>query len=177
MEIVHDDHHWVGALDFAGKGGVDGGESCGGMELMTRELFGVSPCAQEGAAPLMEGARVEMASDCIEEFARREGMGQEVLRLSGGVRTFHAREHAYAEGGATRCKPAHVLPDKRFVAGGALLKGKDGFEAGFRTGEGKFRVLNVEEAANAIVNLRHGEEVPTQGVWVIYEATRRVLMI
>ena len=177
MEIVHDDHHWVGALDFTGKGGVDGGESCGGMELMTRELFGVSPCAQEGAAPLMEGARVEMASDCVKEFARREGMGQEVLWMSGGVRTFHAREHAYAERCATRSEPSHVLSDEWFVTGGALLEGKDGFEACFRTGEGKFRVLSVEEAAYAIENLRHGEEVPTQGVLVIYEATRRVAMI
>ena len=145
--------------------------------MVTGELFGMSPCAQEGAAPLMEGARVEMASDSVEEFARWEGVGKEVLRMSGGVRTLHAREHAHAEGCATRCEPAHVLPDVWFVARGTLLKNKDGFEAGFRTGEGEFRVLCVEQATYAIVNLRHGEEVPTRGVLVIYETTRRVAMV
>ena len=104
-------------------------------------------------------------------------MGQEVLWMSGGVRTFHAREHAYAERCATRSEPTHVLSDEWFVTGGALLEGKDGLEACFRTGEGKFRVLSVEEATYAIVNLRHGQEVPTRGVLVIYEATGRVAVI
>ena len=69
------------------------------------------------------------------------------------------------------------MPDEWFVAGGTFLKGKDGFETGFRAGEGKFRVLCVEEAAYAIVDLHHGEEVPTRGALVIYETTRQVAMV
>ena len=125
----------------------------------------------------MEGTRVEMTSDCVEEFSWREGVGQEVLWMSGGVRTFHAREHAYAERCATRSEPSHVLSDEWFVAGGTFLEDKDGLEACFRTGEGKFSVLSVEETPYAIVNLRHGQEVPAPGVFVIYEATCRVTVI
>jgi len=77
-------------LDLASEGGVNGGESSRGVELVAREVFGMCPCTQEGKAPLVEGAGVEVTSDGVEELARRKAVGQEMLRVTGGVHSFHA---------------------------------------------------------------------------------------
>ena len=90
LEVTDGSHHRVIAFDLASEGGVNGGESSRGVELVAREVFGVCPGTKQGKAPLVEGARVKVASDGVEELARRETMGQEMLRVAGGVHSLHA---------------------------------------------------------------------------------------
>ena len=64
-----------------------------------------------------------------------------------------------------------------FVVGRALFEGEDGLEAGPRAREGAFRVMCIKQATYAIVNLRHGKEIPTRCVLVVNEAASRVAVV